>query len=890
MLRLPNYIKKIYLCLLLLALMMATLVVKVTAQNEGGETPPATNLSRSGLSTNPALVVDLSGIVHAVWEDELDGLVYSRLEGDQWSQPKPLQLPFSPQDNEPISSLEFLVDSQGNIHAFWLGNRSKLYKSRVAAENFGFENAWARPIQIADFVASYDVDIDDDDNFHAAFIRFREQDEFPTGTYYRKSTDGGFNWTASQLIYSSRYYRSTATETHNVNIRAVGSGDTAKVYIVWDNNPINRVYAARSTDGGATWSEPLEVDKPDLNVGGSDPFGIMVLPQGDNILLVWEKGDAETGCSMVYQVSNDAGETWGEKQTVISNFLGCPKENQFIPNADGPVLLMTTIQEQVYIIGWNWSKWSDLQLQEGINSFRDQETNNLVNLECRQATTGGDGHLYIIGCDRGGSRDIWYMSRSIELDAELFPPPPVWSEPLPIASNPMRIDAPVSVADSQGRLHAFWVQEIETESGETESVIYYSRNDIDGWLNPAQIMSSPDKAAENIDISISPEDRLYMVWNGDQSGEVYFSWANANLANSSLEWAEATILPSERAFGSTPDILSDGSGRILVAYAIPLNESRGIYLTQSLDEGGTWSSPILVFNAEASGINMVEEPRLTQSSPGEIHMMWTANQIPGDGKPVTLYYSRSRDGGMTWTPAEAVVDTPPSWFEMIYDRYTTEFRFWRQVDRAVSSVWQDQSSDGGETWSTPINISIFGGKDDPIDIAQDLTGSPQLLQLAWNQVGTQLLKHWNWDGERWSAMDDLEIKLLPEDRFYTLESAITPDNRLGILYTVEHSGSANAGEKYQIFYTERELDTPMEILPTPTPQAPYFTPTPSEAAVLPTEIVSTATPTPIVSQNNQAAPPDSNRTLFFIAVGGVLIAMVIAAALVIGLQRRGNKV
>ena len=52
------------------------------------------NLSNSGGATTPNLVVDTGGSIHVIWEDEFDGSIYSRYDGQQWSEPLAVTFPF----------------------------------------------------------------------------------------------------------------------------------------------------------------------------------------------------------------------------------------------------------------------------------------------------------------------------------------------------------------------------------------------------------------------------------------------------------------------------------------------------------------------------------------------------------------------------------------------------------------------------------------------------------------------------------------------------------------------------------------------------------------------------------------------------------------------------
>src|SRR5262245_46571357 len=74
------------------------------------------NLSNSGGASNPLLLVDGEGVIHALWVDKFDGYKHSTsTDGLNWTPPQTANFPFTPNDFPPV----LLVDSGGLIHIFW---------------------------------------------------------------------------------------------------------------------------------------------------------------------------------------------------------------------------------------------------------------------------------------------------------------------------------------------------------------------------------------------------------------------------------------------------------------------------------------------------------------------------------------------------------------------------------------------------------------------------------------------------------------------------------------------------------------------------------------------------------------------------------------------------
>src|SRR5690349_4510833 len=66
--------------------------------NQDWSTP--INLSSSGSTTNPILLVDFTGTIHAMWVDNLDkAYKYSQsTDGKTWTPPAIVSFPFGPKD------------------------------------------------------------------------------------------------------------------------------------------------------------------------------------------------------------------------------------------------------------------------------------------------------------------------------------------------------------------------------------------------------------------------------------------------------------------------------------------------------------------------------------------------------------------------------------------------------------------------------------------------------------------------------------------------------------------------------------------------------------------------------------------------------------------------
>ena len=246
------------------------------------------NLSMSGAATNPVMVVDLRGTIHAIWLDDVDGYKYSQSSDDgiTWSTPQTVKFPFGPKDPPPV----LLADVNGSIHLFWIGSDGGLFYGQATPFDFGDPYNWKTTSRLARDVMAFDVVIDVRGALHIAYVRNSSTDANPAGIYYKQSIIGGGFWSDSSRLYETEYFRSAKQKDVYVRISTSNSLRDQKIFVTWDNRAQKRVFLAVSQDSGSTWGEPQQIKGPDDTGGIDTPFNLTVSAFNENVLLIWQAG------------------------------------------------------------------------------------------------------------------------------------------------------------------------------------------------------------------------------------------------------------------------------------------------------------------------------------------------------------------------------------------------------------------------------------------------------------------------------------------------------------------------------------------------------------------------------------------------------------------------
>jgi hypothetical protein len=327
---------------------------------------------------------------------------------------------------------------------------------------------------------------------------------------------------------------------------------------------------------------------------------------------------------------------------------------------------------------------------------------------------------------------------------------------------------------------------------------------------------------------------------------VFFSIAQTELAHNAFNWFEPVRLPAIQPAAVSPDILVSRSGRILIVYAISINDDRGIYLVASDDEGKTWIPPIKVFDAVSQEWFKVDQPKLAQTDDGVLHMVWTRNPLPSADIAEALFYSRSLDDGQTWSEPQLVVDEPLRSGRIVAAGNVVH-RFWLSLGK-ISGLWHDYSNDSGNTWNQAINMTGLGENTGNFAVVSDRASSLHLIQATKYVSGVLALKYSVWNGVRWSTVEDFNIDQIANEYIGTLSACIEVGDRLSVVYSLRSDDAYSSRKPENVFITSRALEASANggLASAPT--------NPPTNLVLITPLVETPEPTLQPSQAPSATP------------------------------------
>jgi hypothetical protein len=801
------------------------------------------NISRSGAATNPSMLLFKDQRIHVIWEDVNRGLMQAYYLENQWSSPVPFEPPYDADEMASLTDADFFVDSNERVHAFWRDRGGEFFYGLLVGSLTEGRYTWGNLANLAEISPAMDVVEDPLGNLHLVYIDAEDTLDSPSGVYYRRLKYGSSIWSDPIPLDQSSYYATAETDVANIHIMVAGSEETPWIYAAWDNRPRKRVYVSRSEDIGETWLPPEIIDEPDPEDPSAMPYNIRIAVNSGQAMVLWQLGDpAIPGyCIQAYRQSSDGGQSWSVRMSMEDILPFCADGNQFLIDSKGSFFLLSAAPDNAYLLAWDGGLWSNPQPQEVLDNFEDPEVYSTVKFRCRQAELDAQDQLLVAGCDIGGGNDIWITGRSLEGSADWYPTQPLWTDSEEIARVQDGIVDLLLLADPTEQFHTLWTRKVDETVSEPyqnmgQAIVYDYWSDGE-WHIPIDILSSADSAIDQLTAVTGLSDRILLVWRDGVSGAINFSWANSSKAGVPSEWVTPVVLSQPDVAGASPDIFVDYQARIHVVYAVNVNEARGIYLTQSLDGGETWSEPVRIYDGVAENWKLVDLPKITGTGDGSLHVIWTDSSVTTADYGQALHYGKSEDGGLTWTAPDMVTSALISLNDTFAVGTTTIYHAWEQVFLDLWAVFYQGSPDSGVEWSKPEPVVSYPG----IGLSRmvvDQAGQLHLFFVSQDSLGQLMINYWSRVEGGWVADTGFGVDHELVESVDNLAASISPAGKLAVLYVGPAPSVTSELDEDVLVYSYRNLELPPALEAPLITTVPMATPTPTEE-VLPAQPTAT---------------------------------------------------
>jgi hypothetical protein len=871
---------------------LAATGAQVIAQSTEDIWTPAVNVSQSGAASNPVIATAPDSTLHVLWWDDLDGEQYARtnLTSTAWTQP--VNVPqivgrrqVDLQTNRVIlaepRNVVLAADAGNRVHAFWFNTTDQLLHAQISG------TTWSDATVLAEAATILNTATDESGALHLAYAQSADSPESPAGLYYRVNSAG--RWSPPSLIHASSYFRAAQPEALHLSVASDAQG---QLLVAWADPSQGQSLYARSDNGGATWSAPQPIASTQGATAKRDY--VVATPSGEFLMLWQELGTG--GCGYVQSRSVDGGLTWGAPEKVLSGLTRCDENLSFTPDSTGALWLAGQLDggaetggNHVSLAKWDGNRWSDpLDVS---HTFSDPATGRTIALNCLRVAIGGQT-AGLSGCD--SVNDVWAARNAVALDQLIVLGRSIWSPVVALSDGSVSVtdhDTPALIADSKGNYQALWSQDLIGGNGATG--LYGATWEGSRWSRPAAVVRTTDNSPSDVPRAVKPalaidnRDQVHAVWSTGTNGIIQYSSTHARDFVLPRAWAPPLSLPTPDGLMNWPDIAADPrGGTVYVAYAVPFNEKRGIYLVRSQDSGTTWITPTLIFDAAAAGWSNVDKPRLALDAAGGIlHVAWLRPIPEGGVGPQEIYYARSTDQGHTWSPAMKIAEGDIDWPRLVVPDTQQVYMAWTEVANTGEAnlatpfkVRGQFSPDGGQRWSPASDIPGFEQVSGPIGLAVGGAGQMYLVAISQGIAQEAVLLNAQWNGQIWDKRESLLLGQ-PATAGNAAIATVNPvKNQLMVILGM-HALDQLQADRIGLSSTVREVEA-AQLIPIPT-----FTPAPIAMATPGPTLTPQPTPRPTLSTNRgQPFATDSGPNP--LVLGGALGAVIVVVVFVIAVWRR----
>lgn len=371
----------------------------------------------------PALAVDLSGVVHVVWSQtervtlrpvgEGDTIYHSSFDGENWSRPIDIIVA-----GEGLAAQfpEITVTPNGYLHLVYStsGTISALMHTAVHVSQARDIYAWSRPSAVASPAQGQHTFVSDS----RGYLYLAYADFYTKNINFLMSKDNGETW-GREVEVSAGLQR---PDEFGIYPRLAVS-ESGRIHLVWNVLPWpgRLAYYAHSDDEGQTWSEPWLFDSS-ANSAYRQGFGPIVpdiqTDGGNQVHILWD-GAPTVERNHIYSL--DDGDTWSQPTIVFPELseTGRAGWNEMAFDADG-------ILHAVSIIGPLHASWDGL----GWSASQDIAVRAYTgDGEMMRIKVGLGNQLHVLWLDRNLSPfTVWYVHGQ---SGAASVPPAAIPDPLP---------------------------------------------------------------------------------------------------------------------------------------------------------------------------------------------------------------------------------------------------------------------------------------------------------------------------------------------------------------------------------------------------------------------------------------------------------------------------
>ena len=371
-----------------------------------------------------------------------------------------------------------------------------------------------------------------------------------------------------------------------------------------------------------------------------------------------------------------------------------------------------------------------------------------------------------------------------------------FDSPVNISNNPGFSFYSDLAVDSAGNINVVWT---DADNTQVKRDIYFSRSTDDGvsW-SQVVIISNNSGNFDYPAIGVDSAGNIDVVWTDSDNDivkrDIYFSRST----DGGVSWSQDVLIYTYSGDYNSPGIAVDSAGNINIVWWGGTDPGE-ILLSRSTDGGLSWSQVVIIANTSGYLI----EAAAAVDSAGNINILWTDYSYSDDN--YMIFFSRSTDGGLSWSQAVKIhnqgVLGPESFLEYPSIAIDSEGNInvaWEDFAESDVSIYFSRSTDGGVSWSQAINIFTPGGSYYP-KIAVDIAGN---INVVWRDYVSGIDIYFGRsidDGVTWSQA--INVSNTSATLFSCPAIAVDSAGNINIVWGEGGDSTLSTPANYEIYFT-----------------------------------------------------------------------------------------
>lgn len=442
-------------------------------------------------------------------------------------------------------------------------------------------------------------------------------------------------------------------------------------------------------------------------------------------------------------------------------------------------------------------------------------------------------------------------------------------------------EPPYQIADQNHTIHAFNSQPLDLRNPDSQKAIFYREWRLEnGWTFPNDILVDIDGI--NMNLLGVAADRLSRVHLIIQNGDgIYYTQNYLANAKSAAMWSPPLLIaemstPFATGFEIISALATNPDGKEIMLIYSGKQTGNGLYFTKSSDGGSNWTEPYPIYLTGDEDI-IVTDPKLYVGESGRFHAVWGTFLKSGAGGPG--YYTNFDPTTNAWSqPME--LDTPGIRTPSVIEYHGEVIVSYYHAN--VNGNWWRRSSDRGQTWTYPTQISpLHVGTNGAVSFVVDSSDNLHAFFGERTDDNNHGIWHSIWATTAWTKPEAVvrgpQIKDVVGGKGFDPRSAravIVNGNMVLVTWGTDGAGGVNGA-----WYSYRQLETPVLptlALPIPSPMTEQI----SMGDVSITTEIGKAESTPNSLPENFLTAPSSTRSPGASIFIGIIPALLVLLGLI----------